>query len=35
MFAIADQADAALVFGTAGVAALAVATITRYSARPA
>jgi hypothetical protein len=35
MFAIADQAEAALVFGIAGVAALVVTTITRYSARPA
>jgi hypothetical protein len=34
-FAIADQAEAALVFGIAGVAALVVTSITRYSARPA
>jgi hypothetical protein len=35
VFAIADQAEAALVFGVAGVAALVVTSITRYSARPA
>jgi hypothetical protein len=35
MFAIADQTEAALVFGIAGAAALVVTTITRYSARPA
>ena len=35
VFAIADQAEAALVFGVAGVAALIVTSITRYSARPA
>jgi hypothetical protein len=35
MFAIADQLEAALVFGVAGVAALVVTSITRYSARPA
>jgi len=35
MFAFADQTEAALVFGIAGVAALLVTTITRYSARPA
>jgi hypothetical protein len=34
MFAIADQTEAALVFGIAGTAALVVSTITRYSARP-
>jgi hypothetical protein len=35
MFAVADQPEAALVFGVAGVAALIVTAITRYSARPA
>src|SRR5919106_440971 len=35
MFAVADQPEAALVFGVAGVAALVVTAITRYSARPA
>ena len=35
MFAIAGEPDAALVFGTSGIAALVVTTITRYSARPA
>jgi hypothetical protein len=35
VFGLADQAEAALVFGIAGVAALIVTSITRYSARPA
>jgi hypothetical protein len=35
VFGIADEADAALVFGIAGVAALIVTSITRYTARPA
>lgn len=35
VFGVADQSEAALVFGAAGVAALIVTTITRYSARPA
>jgi hypothetical protein len=35
LFGIADEADAALVFGIAGLAALIVTSITRYSARPA
>ena len=35
VFALADQLEAALVFGIAGVAALIVTSITRYSARPA
>jgi hypothetical protein len=35
MFAIADQTEAALVFGVAGAGALIVTSITRYSARPA
>lgn len=35
VFTVADQAEAALVFGIAGVAALIVTSITRYSARPA
>jgi hypothetical protein len=35
VFAVADQTEAALVFGVAGVAALIVTTITSYSARPA
>jgi hypothetical protein len=34
LFGVADQTEAALVFGIAGVAALIVTTITRYSARP-
>jgi hypothetical protein len=34
IFAVADQTEAALVFGAAGAAALIVTTITRYSARP-
>jgi hypothetical protein len=35
LFAATDQGDAALLFGGAGVAALIVTAITRYSARPA
>jgi hypothetical protein len=34
MFAVAGEPVAALVFGTAGLAALIVTTLTRYSARP-
>jgi hypothetical protein len=34
VFAVASEADAALLFGIAGVAALIVTSITRYSARP-
>jgi hypothetical protein len=35
IFAAADQSEAGLMFGIAGVAALIVTSITRYSARPA
>ena len=35
VFGVADQTEAAVVFGIAGVAALVVTSITRYSARPA
>jgi hypothetical protein len=35
VFGLADEWQAALVFGIAGVAALIVTSITRYSARPA
>jgi hypothetical protein len=35
VFAAADQTEAALMFGVAGMAALIVTAITRYSARPA
>jgi hypothetical protein len=34
LFGTASETEAAIVFGTAGVAALIVTTITRYSARP-
>jgi hypothetical protein len=34
IFAIAEGAEAALVFGAAGLAALIVTSITRYTARP-
>jgi hypothetical protein len=35
VFGVADETEAALVFGIAGLAALIVTSITRYSARPA
>jgi hypothetical protein len=35
VFAVAEGIEAALVFGAAGLAALIVTTITRYTARPA
>jgi hypothetical protein len=35
VFGVADETEAALLFGIAGLAALIVASITRYSARPA
>jgi hypothetical protein len=35
VFGAADETEAALMFGIAGVAALIVTSITRYSARPA
>jgi hypothetical protein len=35
VFGIADEPDAALLFGIAGAAALVITSITRYSARPA
>jgi hypothetical protein len=35
VFGTASETEAALMFGVAGVAALVVTTITRYSARPA
>jgi hypothetical protein len=34
LFEAASQTEAALMFGTAGAAALIVTSITRYSARP-